>query len=173
MTAAEFYAQVLVPSAVWCDAAAALPRSRASDAFLLAVAGQESAWSHRAQISTGMEAGPARGFWQFERGGGVAGVLQHHSSRAKALALCDAASVQPNAAAVWRAIEGHDALAYGWARLLAWTDPAAMPITEDPAFACYLRCWRPGAWTNGTAAQRAAIRAKWAGRWAAAQAAVP
>ncbi len=153
----------MVPAALWADAAAGLARSRGSDVFLLAVAGQESGWRHRAQVSTGMEAGPARGFWQFERGGGVAGVLNHRSSRDKAQALCDAAMVQPTPAAVWRALEGHDGLAYGFARLLAWTDAAAIPGIETGAWDFYLRNWRPGKPHPTT----------WPSRWAAAQAAVP
>lgn len=172
MTAADFYRHFMVPAALWADAAAALPRSRASDVLLLAIAGQESAWTHRAQVSVGMEAGPARGWWQFERGGGVAGVLTHRASKDKARALCEAAMVQPTPAAVWRAIEGHDGLAYGFARLLAWVDPAAIPTEKDAAFAFYLRGWRPGAWTHGREAYRVELRAKWARCWAAAQGAV-
>jgi hypothetical protein len=172
VSAVAFYRGIMVPAAVWADAAAGLPRSRASDVFLLAVPGQESGWRHRAQISVGMEAGPARSFWQFERGGGVAGVLNHVASRAKARLLCDAAMVDPTPAAVWRALEGHDGLAYGFARLLAWTDAAAIPGTEAGAWEFYLRTWRPGAWTNGTQAQRASLREKWSRCWTSAQAAV-
>jgi hypothetical protein len=163
MTASDFYRQFMIPAAVWVDGAAALPRSRASDVFLLAVAGQESGWKHRAQISVGMEAGPARGFWQFERGGGVAGVLTHRASRDRARALCAAALVEPTPAAVWRALEGHDGLAYGFARLLAWTDAAAIPTGETGAWEFYVRNWRPGKPHAAT----------WPSRWAASQAAVP
>lgn len=170
--AAPFYQTIMVPAARWAGAAAGLPRSGASDGFLLAVAGQEALWKHRAQVSTGLDVGPARSFWQFERAGGVAGVLGHASSRVKALALCDAALVAPTPAAVWRALEGHDALAYGFARLLAWTDPSAIPVDEEPAFGFYLRTWRPGAWTNGTPAGRRALRAKWHDRWIEAQVAL-
>jgi hypothetical protein len=161
MTAAEFYKRIMVPAALWCDQVS-LPRSRESDVFLLAVAGQESGWRHRAQISAGMEAGPARGFWQFERGGGVAGVLRHQLSEHRALALCGTALVTPRPADVWRALEGHDGLAYGFARLLAWTDPAAISTDQDAAWAFYLRCWRPGKPHAAT----------WPSRWAEAHRAV-
>ena len=41
-------------------------RSTAADVLLLAIGLQESRFEHRQQIG-----GPARSFWQFERGGGV------------------------------------------------------------------------------------------------------
>lgn len=45
--------------------------------MLLAIGLQESRFEHRRQIK-----GPARGFWQFEAGGGTAGVLRQRSPRA-------------------------------------------------------------------------------------------
>mgnify|MGYP001576466703 CR=1 FL=1 len=45
-------------------------------AEMLAIALQESRCQHRAQIG-----GPAKGYWQFEQGGGVRGVLSHPSSK--------------------------------------------------------------------------------------------
>lgn len=50
----------------------------------------------------------------------------------------------PDAASVWRAIEGHDRLATAFARLLLWTDPHPIPTEERAAWDCYLRLWRPG-----------------------------
>lgn len=147
MTPATFITHIMRPSAAWCAQVAGLPSSPASDQFLLTVAMQESNLEHRAQVSRGMEAGPARGWWQFEKGGGVHGVLiRHPVSRDRAKQLCAAAFVHPNAAAAWRAIEGHDGLAYGFARLLLLTDPYAIPTAPEPAWRCYLeRLWRPGA----------------------------
>ena len=58
--------------------------------MLLAIGLQESRLTHRRQIG-----GPARGLWQFERGGGVAGVLRHAASRDHALSVCDARRVAP------------------------------------------------------------------------------
>lgn len=145
MTAAEFLPRVIRPAQAWCTLHATLPQSPASDRILLAIAGQESNWQHRAQIvHASSQRGPARGFWQFERGGGVAGVINHAASRDRAEALCRAAGVQVLADAAWRNIEMHDGLAYGFARLLLLTDPPAIPTTQDAAWACYMRCWRPG-----------------------------
>ena len=52
--------------------------------------------------------------------------------------------VAPDAASVWRAIEGHDRLATAFARLLLWTDPHPIPTEERAAWDCYLRLWQPG-----------------------------
>ncbi len=45
--------------------------------MLLAIGLQESRFEHRRQLGNG----PARGFWQFEAGGGVKGVMTHLASR--------------------------------------------------------------------------------------------
>ena len=86
---------------------------------ILAMGLQESRFQFRRQMGNG----PAMGFWQFERGGGVKGVLQHPASKAKALALCEACGVAPDAMAAWQALENDDVLAAGFARLLLYTDP--------------------------------------------------
>jgi hypothetical protein len=115
--------------------------------FLLCIALQESGpmLAARYQNSPSTSAGPARGFWQFERGGGVAGVLNHAASKALAAQACQALTVAANPAAVWRALEGHDLLAVAFARLLVFTDPHPVPVTEQAAWTCYCnRLWRPG-----------------------------
>ena len=145
MTPRVFLTEIMLPSMAWANRVAQVPYTDASTRFLLAVAGQEGAWTHRAQVLSSGAAGPARSFWQFEEGGGVKGVLGHSASKAKALALCAAASVEPKQADVWRAIEGHDGLAYGFARLLLLTDPYAVPTEQQAAWDCYAkRLWRPG-----------------------------
>jgi len=60
-------------------------------------------------------------------------------------------------------LELDDVYAAGMARLLLWTDPKALPALNRPndAFEYYLRTWRPGAYTRGTAEQRAEIRSRW------------
>lgn len=130
--------------------------------LLLAIALQESQARFRYQFTNDGDPGPARGYWQFERGGGVHGVMQHKASRAHAIALCNAQQVQFNSHDIWRAIEGNDIVAAGFARLLLWTDPKPLPRDEDGAWACYLRCWRPGkphpkAWPNYWAAALAEV----------------
>lgn len=109
--------------------------------MLLAIGLQESRFEHRRQIG-----GPARGFWQFERGGGVVGVLTHAASAQRAAALCAARGVDATPAAVYPALEQDDVLAAGFARLLLLTDPKPLPAVGDVdgAWAYYLRNWRPG-----------------------------
>ena len=114
--------------------------------YLVAIALQESGPALRAryQHSPATTPGPARGFWQFEQGGGTAGVLNHAACRTLANLLCEHCIVVPARAAVWRALEGHDVLAVGFARLLLWSDPRALATTESGAWEYYLRNWAPG-----------------------------
>lgn len=120
------------------------PRARV---MLLAIGLQESRFVHRRQIK-----GPAVGFWQFERGGGVRGVLTHPSSWADARSICTARDVEPTATDVYNSLAHDDILAAGFARLLLWTDPASLPAIgdSDAAWQLYLRTWRPGKPHPGT-----------------------
>lgn len=115
--------------------------SREAEVMLLAIGLQESRLTHRRQIG-----GPARGLWQFERGGGVAGVLRHPVSRDHAVRVCDARGVAPVPEQVYQRLEHDDVLAAGLARLLLFTDPAKLPGLgdEEGAWQLYLRTWRPG-----------------------------
>ena len=109
---------------------------------LLTTGLQESRFEFRRQMGNG----PAMGFWQFERGGGVRGVLTHSASKARALALCQARSVSSTENEVWLALQNDDVLAAGFARLLLLTDPRALPDPSNTgaAWDCYIRNWRPG-----------------------------
>lgn len=118
----------------------------AARAMLLAIGLQESRFVHRRQIG-----GPARGFWQFEKGtrasrGGVWGVFLHAASKGHLGALCKARSVVCDPDAIYAALEYDDVLAAGVARLLLWTDPRALPAVgdADAGWSLYLRTWRPG-----------------------------
>ena len=108
--------------------------------LVLAIAGQESAWAERRQIG-----GPARSFWQFERGGGTAGLFRVVPD--KLAAVCAACRVPFEEGVVFEAMAWHDVVAAAMARLLLWTDAAALPEIGDvaAAWAYYLRTWRPGA----------------------------
>jgi hypothetical protein len=112
--------------------------------MLLAIGKQESRFEHRKQIG-----GPAHGFYQFEKGGGVKGVLTHPASKpiiervliglniARMPAVCYDCLAEPE----------HDALATVFARLLLYTDPHPLPALNcDPSLAWdyYFRNWRPG-----------------------------
>lgn len=134
--------------------------------LLLAICGQEADFHHRWQVVDRARPdamGPARGLWQFERGGGVRGVLNHPSSKALALDVCQERNTSPTLAAVYAALSRDDVLAGCFARLLLWTDPAPLPAVGDVsgAFALYLRTWRPGAYDRGSPKARAGLRQKW------------
>jgi hypothetical protein len=117
--------------------------SPAARAMLWAIGRQEGRMIHRRQIG-----GPARGLWQFERGGGVRGVLTHGASKAHALRLCQARGVEATSHSVYPALEHDDVLACGFARLLLFTDAEKLPAPSAgnaPAgWGYYLRTWRPG-----------------------------
>lgn len=128
-----------------------LPERMRSDetiVMLLAIGLQESRFTHTYQIVQGKPSakGPARGWWQFERMGGVHGVLTHVASKPHALAICRARNVQPTAKDVWERLEHDQILAAAFTRLLLWTDPRSLPKLGDEqgAWDLYMRVWRPG-----------------------------
>lgn len=116
-------------------------RSPRATLMLLAIGLQESRFLHRRQVG-----GPARGYLQFERYGGVAGVLRHPVTKIHAIILCAARGVLAGPQQVYDAIEHDDVLAAGLARLLLYSDRAPLPALGDEAgaWAYYLRNWRPG-----------------------------
>jgi hypothetical protein len=128
-----------------------LPARMASDearVMMLAIGLQESRFRHRVQmpLRPGMPPGPARGFWQFERGGGVRGVLTHPASRDEARQSLQHRNIPPDERVVWEKLAEDDVLAAIFARLLLFTDAMPLPrIGEDAAaWAYYIRNWRPG-----------------------------
>ena len=120
--------------------------SKEARVMLYAIGLQESRFTHRAQVIDGGGKGPARGYWQFERGGGVTGVLRHPASRFWANSVCNARNIPAQPLNVWLALETDDVLAAALARLLLFTDPARLPAVGEQAEALryYLRNWRPG-----------------------------
>ena len=132
-------------------AAALLPAhmdSARARVMQLAIGRQESRFLYRRQMGNG----PARGYWQFERGtqssrGGVWGVYLHAASREHMRGLCAARDCRFEPQSIWAAIEHDDVLAAGVARLLLWTDALPLPEVDDVdgAWRLYaLRTWRPG-----------------------------
>lgn len=130
-----------------------LPRAMTSDqarVMLYAIGQQESRFEHRRQLikkgGAMVPAGPAKGFWQFERGGGCRGVVEHPASRYWMHRVCMDRGVQFNATALWNAIEHDDVLAAAAARLLLFTDPKRLPAVADSrgAWNLYIRTWLPG-----------------------------
>jgi len=118
--------------------------SRAARTMLLAIGLQESGLLHRAQIVAGGGKGPARGLWQFERGGGVRGVLTHQQTAPLALKVCQARQVGAVTSVVWAELETDDVLAAALARLLLYSDPQPLAADAASGWALYLRTWRPG-----------------------------
>lgn len=109
--------------------------------MLLAIGYQESRFEHRRQIG-----GPARGFFQFEQGGGVRGVLTHKASAYDAAKICHARGVGSSTKEVYERLEHDDILACCFARLLLWTDHRPLPMIGDVegSWDYYERNWRPG-----------------------------
>jgi hypothetical protein len=115
--------------------------------MLLAIGLQESRFVHRCQVLDGGGRGPARGFWQFERGGGVRGVFNHPATRPLLVGLCAAQGCAFNIGEIWTRLETDDILAAGVARLLLWSDPKPLPHVDDVEGAWELyaeRTWKPG-----------------------------
>ncbi len=133
--------------------------------MLLTIGQQESKFQDRAQVLNGGGKGPARGFWQFEQGGGVKGVMSHHLTAGHAHRLCAERGIPFERPNVWAALEQDDILACCFARLLLYSDPQALPEIGDydGAWKLYAdRTWRPGkphreTWNGYYDAARAAL----------------
>jgi hypothetical protein len=139
-------------------------KSNAARVILLAITLQEADAVNRVQFGNG----PAHGLWQFERGGGVKGVMEHPSSRDFARALCQARKVPFDRVAVWEALVHDDVLAAGLARLLLYTDFHPLPGVDasvEETWGYYERNWRPGKprpadWPKNLAAARELVLGK-------------
>lgn len=111
--------------------------------LLYAIGWQESRFENRRQIG-----GPARGFWQFEMGGGVRGVMSYSSTANLVPQVLDTLQYPKdlNAKGIYTAIEHNDILAACLARLLLWTLPDTLPNIDDPnkGWEQYKAAWRPG-----------------------------
>lgn len=121
--------------------------SPAARAMLVAIGLQESRFIHRRQIK-----GPARGFLQFERGGGVRGVLTHPATAQTARQLADTLCYPADEHTLYAALEHNDVLALAFGRLLLWTLPGRLPGPQEPVegWRQYMESWRPGKPHEGT-----------------------
>lgn len=115
------------------------PEARAQ---LLAIGLQESRFEHRVQLPNG----PAHSFWQFEKAGGVRGVIGHPSTRLVLLPVLHVLSYSAEEDECYAAIVHNDVLACVFARLLLWSVPGALPGPQqaEKAWQYYLQGWRPG-----------------------------
>lgn len=107
--------------------------------LMAAIAYQESNFEYRKQIG-----GPARGLWQFEKGGGVYGVMNHRLTKDHANRVCEIRRVNFDLQTVCEQLAHDDVLAAAFARLLLWTDPKSIPTDRDECWEYYIRNWRPG-----------------------------
>lgn len=116
-------------------------RSPRAQVMLLTIAQQESDLAARRQANNG----PARGLWQFERGG-VNGVMGHPASEPLLVRACAGLGVPFQLAAIHAALETSDTLACIVARLLLYTLPQPLPPIgyTDGAWRQYIEAWRPG-----------------------------
>lgn len=107
---------------------------------LAAIGYQESGYQVRIQYGNG----PARSYWQFEKGG-IKGVMLHAASARLAISVCEVRGVEFNSSAIWKAMETDDVLGAAFARLLMYTDPFELPDNAAEAWEMYAkRLWRPG-----------------------------
>ena len=112
-----------------------------SKAMLVAVGLQESRFEHRRQLN-----GPARGFWQFEQGGGIHGVLNHMNTRLHIRDVLEQLGYDDSTWTSYNAVEHNDILAMTFARYLLWTVAGKLPVRgqHEYAWRYYLDGWRPG-----------------------------
>lgn len=114
-----------------------------------AIGYQETKYKNRRQLikvnGVLKEAGPACGYWQFEKGGAVKGLMQFGGLvTSKAMQVCNVRGVPWRLDDVWLALSQDDVLAAAFARLLMYTDPKPLPTTQQAAWDFYLATWRPG-----------------------------
>jgi hypothetical protein len=129
--------------------------SEAARVMLLAIGLQESRLSYRFQKvpNDPYAKGPARGLWQFERGGGVVGVMAHRATKELAQDICRARSQSFDSVLIHARLEFDDVLAAAFARLLLWADAKPLPPVDadhETAWQQYIRQWRPGKAHRGT-----------------------
>jgi hypothetical protein len=114
--------------------------SPAATALLMAIAYQESGCRSRVQCK-----GPARSFWQFERGG-LSGVMGHRVTSPLLTDVLIALRYPRDVDELYAAMAHQDVLAACCARLLLWTLPDALPQAHeaDRGWGLYVQAWRPG-----------------------------
>lgn len=135
---------ILDPGLAQLPMAMDTPKARV---MLLTIGQQESKFQRRAQVLNGGGKGPARGLWQFEKGGGVKGVMNHSATAGHAHRLCLGRNVAWDRSLIWTQLEYDDLLACGFARLLLYSDPFSLPDFDDVEGAWKLyaeRTWNPG-----------------------------
>lgn len=115
--------------------------SLAATVLLVAIGLQESRFKYRQQMG-----GPARSYWQMEKGGGITGVLRHKATARHAHAVCVLRGIGATPDAVYAAMLEDDLLGCAFARLLLYSDPKPLPEPGQivTSWDYYIRNWRPG-----------------------------
>lgn len=158
MTPSQLQATIVRPALTYLPSYMA---SRDAEQMLITIALHES---DKLRARRQYAGGPARGWWQFELGG-VLGVYRHHATAPHLMRACADLVVPHEPRAIYDAIEWCDLLAGVVARLNLWWLPVALPSNVDEGWWQYLEAWRPGAYTRGDEAERAALRKKWGQSW--------
>ncbi|MCW5737796.1 MAG: hypothetical protein KIS73_26990 [Enhydrobacter sp.] len=142
MTPDNFFARIVEPTLAYMAASPSInvPVTDGARVLVMSIAGQESFWKERRQIG-----GPARGFWQFEFGGGIDDVFRVTPRQLGT--VCASLDIPYDRTVVFEAMAWNDTLACAMARLLLWMQPPALPAIGDKegAWQYYLKAWRPGA----------------------------
>lgn len=140
MTPEWFLPHIVDPALAFLTSVAGTPSDDRARVLVMTIAGQETNWRFRRQIG-----GPARSYWQDEEGGAVVGLFNLVPTQLRA--VCSALDIPYDQDTVFEAMAWNDMLAGCMARLLLWTDPAALPAVGDVqgGWVYYLRLWRPGA----------------------------
>src|SRR5262245_6305410 len=139
----HFYDLIVEPSLHMIERLVKIEYTNEALVMCMVIPGQESNWNARFQGG-----GPARGYSQFEEGGGVHGVLTHPASSGLIRTICAAIDIDTvNDDTIYEAMAWSAFLNMVMTRLLLYTDPAALPAVgaEEVAWQYYLRNWRPGA----------------------------
>lgn len=115
--------------------------SQQAHAMLLAIGLQESKFEFRKQVG-----GPAKGFWQFEMGGGIRSILTHSVTGPILLPVLKLLGYPQDSKACHEAVQHNDVLAAVFARLLLWSVPGRLPERgqAEIGWIQYLEGWRPG-----------------------------
>ena len=126
--------------------------SNPAKAMLIAIALQESGDLNtrvqKVKFNNKIVNGPAHGLWQFEKNGGVKGVINHISTSKIAIDICNKLNIKVvDKDIIWNELIKNDILACCFARLLLWTIPGKLPNKDNPDLGWYQYSklsWNPG-----------------------------
>src|SRR5262245_32238949 len=138
----HFYDLIVEPSLHMIERLVKIEYTDEALVMCMTIPGQESAWNARLQGG-----GPARGYSQFEEGGGVHGVLTHPASSGLIRTICDANDIDKvNDDKIYEQKAWSAFLNMSMTRLLLYTGPRPLPAVGDVqgSYFYYDSIWRPG-----------------------------